>query len=65
MSRLSETIDIISNTRQALMEGSVDKPALFLIPVLSEIAISLAFIADLMEEKQVEWRRSEKLYKHD
>lgn len=49
MSRVKETINTIDDVKLALI-GKVDKPALYLIPVLCQIALSLAVIADEMSK---------------
>ena len=49
MSRVNETFDIIEETKTAMI-GSIEKPTLYLIPILSQIALSLAVIADKMQE---------------
>ena len=49
MSRESATYDMISNLKTMLM-GDIKIPELFLIPSLTEIAISLAVIADCLTE---------------
>ena len=49
MSRWSETWDTIENTKTALI-GDVQKPTLYIIPILSQIALSLAVIADEMRK---------------
>lgn len=53
MSRVKETLDTIDNTMNA-MYGSVEKPTLFLIPILSQIALSIAVIADKCTEEDAE-----------
>lgn len=50
MSRKKETLDTIENLETALI-GNVKKPELYLLPILSEIAVSLAVIADAMSEE--------------
>lgn len=53
MSRKKETLDTIENLETALI-GNVKKPELYLLPILSEIAISLAVIADkLLKDSEV------------
>lgn len=47
MSRVKETLDTIDDIKTGLI-GDVSKPSLFLIPILSQIALSLAVIADKM-----------------
>ena len=49
MSRLRNTYDTIDGLKSALI-GDVKKPELMLIPLLSEIALSLAAIADSLRE---------------
>lgn len=49
MSRTKETWDTIDETKTSLI-GNVEKPALYLLPILSQIALSLAVIADKMTE---------------
>lgn len=51
MSRVEATRDTIGEIRIAMVEP-IQKPVLYLIPILSEIAISLATIADKMCEKR-------------
>lgn len=51
MSRKKETLDIIDYTKTSLI-GDVQKPTLYLIPILSEIALSLAVIADILQDKE-------------
>ena len=51
MSREKETLDTIDGTKEALI-GCVKNPVLFLLPILSEIALSLAVIADNMRGDQ-------------
>ena len=48
MSRVSETYKAIEGTKTALY-GSVEKPILYLIPLLTQMALSLATIADSMK----------------
>lgn len=47
MSREKETLYTIDETRSALI-GDVKNPTIFLLPILSQIALSLAVIADNM-----------------
>lgn len=47
MSRVKETWDTIDAIKTSPI-GDVSKPLLFLIPILSQIALSLAVIADKM-----------------
>ena len=49
MSRESETIRTIKETME-MMTGDVKKAPLYLLPILSQIALSLAVIADCMTE---------------
>ena len=51
MSRESETLNTIGETME-MMIGDVQKPSLYLLPILSQIALSLAVIADCMREEQ-------------
>ena len=51
MSRESETLNTIGETME-MMIGDVQKPSLYLLPILSQIALSLAVIADCMMEGQ-------------
>lgn len=53
MNRVKETLDSINYTKEA-MYGSVEKPTLFLIPMLAQIALSLAVIADKCTEGDAE-----------
>ena len=48
MSRVSETYEAIEGTK-TMLYGSVEKPTLCLIPLLTQIALSLATIADSMK----------------
>ena len=45
MSRVKDTIETIEYTKSDLY-GKVEKPVLYLLPMLAEIAIPLAVIAD-------------------
>ena len=47
MSRFKETWNTIDDVKTGLI-GDASKPVLFLIPILSQIALSLAVIADKM-----------------
>lgn len=58
MSRVEDTFNTIDETKRA-MYGSVEKPILFLIPMLSQIALSLAVIADKCTEEDAERRQDE------
>lgn len=49
MSRVKETENTIDDVKTSLI-GNVEKPALYLLPILSQIALSLAVIADKMTE---------------
>ena len=49
MSRESETIRTIRETME-MMTGDVKKAPLYLLPILAQIACSLAMIADCMTE---------------
>ena len=51
MSRESETLNTIKDTME-MMTGDVQKASLYLLPILSQIALSLAMIADCMREGQ-------------
>ena len=51
MSRYKETMDTIDNLKSSMI-GNVDKPVLYTLPLLSQIALSLAMIADCMREEQ-------------
>ena len=51
MSRESETLHTIKDTME-MMTGDVQKASLYLLPILSQIALSLAMIADCMREGQ-------------
>lgn len=54
MSRKQETLNTIDDLKTAMI-GDVKKPVIYVIPILSQIAISLAVIADkLCEEKVTE-----------
>ena len=53
MSRERETLYTIDETKTALI-GDVKKASLYLLPILSQIALSLAVIADCMMEEQDE-----------
>lgn len=51
MSRLEETIVSINAVRYAIRKESKSaNPILFTVPILSQIAVSLAVIADAMSE---------------
>ena len=53
MSRLEETIISINAVRDATRKESKSaSPILFTIPILSQIAVSLAVIADAMSEEE-------------
>ena len=49
MSRLKETQDCIDDTYSNLI-WNIDNPAQYLLPMLSEIALSLAMIADKLTD---------------
>ena len=49
MNREKETIFTIDETKTAMI-GDTQKPVLFLLPILAQIALSLAVIADKMTE---------------
>lgn len=49
MSRERETLHTIEETKTALI-GDVKKASLYLLPILSQIALSLAVIADYMRD---------------
>ena len=51
--REKETLYTIDKTRSALI-GDVKNPTIFLLPILSQIALSLAMIADNMRGDQDE-----------
>lgn len=51
MSRESETLHTIKDTME-MMTGDAQKAPLYLLPILSQIALSLAVIADCMMEGQ-------------
>ena len=52
MSRLEETIISINAVRDAIRKESKSaSPILFTVPILSQIAVSLAVIADTMSEE--------------
>ena len=53
MSRVKDTRDTIDDTKTALV-GSVKKPELYMLPLLSQIALSLAVIADKLTEDEDE-----------
>ena len=53
MSRYKETMDTIDNLKTSMI-GNVDKPVLYTLPLLSQIALSLAIIADDIKEKKDE-----------
>ncbi len=50
MSRVKETLDAINYTGN-IMYGSAEPTILFLLPTLSQIALSLAVIADKCTEE--------------
>lgn len=58
MSRVKETLDTINDTKDA-MYGKAEKPTLFLIPMLAQIALSLAVIADKCTDDYAEGRQDE------
>lgn len=49
MSREKETINTIDDVRSSMF-GEIRKPELYLFPILSQIALSLAVIADEMSK---------------
>ena len=49
MSRTKETWNTIDDLKSAII-GDVKQPTLYLLPLLSEIALSLAVIADKMKD---------------
>ena len=49
MNRFDETITAINETKTALA-GDAKKPILYLLPILAEIALSLAIIADKLKK---------------
>lgn len=49
MSRVKETINTIDDIRSSMF-GEIKKPELYLLPILSQIALSLAVIADEMSK---------------
>ena len=49
MNRVKETKTAINETKTALA-GDAKKPILYLLPILAEIALSLAVIADKLTE---------------
>ena len=51
MSRVTDTWGTIEETKTALI-GDVKKPELYMIPLLSQIALSLAVIADKLTEDE-------------
>ena len=53
MSRVKQTLDTI-NYIGNVMYGSAENPTLFLLPILSQIALSLAVIADKCTEEDTE-----------
>lgn len=53
MSRIRETLYTIDETKTALI-GEVKKPELYLIPILCQISLSLATIADAMTKRNGE-----------
>jgi len=53
MRRVKDTWETIEETKTALI-GDVKKPELYLIPLLSQIALSLAVIADKLTEDEAE-----------
>ena len=53
MSRVKDTWDTIDDTKTALI-GDVKKPELYMLPLLSQIALSLAVIADKLTEDEAE-----------
>lgn len=50
MSRVSETLFAIEETKNDLI-GELKKPVIIIIPLLEQIAISLASIADSMKKE--------------
>ena len=53
MSRLEETIISINAVRDAIRKESKSaSPILFTVPILSQISVSLAVIADAMSEEE-------------
>ena len=53
MSRESETYFTIDQTKTALI-GEVKQPVIVLIPLISQIALSLASIADSLKREEAE-----------
>lgn len=51
MSRVKDTLETIEYTKTELY-GKVEKPVLYLLPMLAEIAISLAVIADSVSKER-------------
>lgn len=49
MSRTKETWNTIDDLKSAMI-GDVKQPTLYLLPLLSQIALSLAVIADKMKD---------------
>lgn len=58
--REKETAETISSMRDAMI-GPVEKPVLYLIPILTEIALSLAVIADKCTEEDAERGQDEQI----
>ena len=52
MSKVSDTYEMIDLVKTSLLAGEYRKPELALMPILCDIAISLAEIADSLKEKQ-------------
>ena len=53
MSRVSETSITIEGTSRSLI-GEVKQPVIIALPLLAQIALSLAVIADIMTEEGAE-----------
>lgn len=53
MSREKDTWKTIEETKTALI-GDVKKPELYMLPLLSQMALSLAVIADKLTEDEAE-----------
>ena len=56
MSRVSETLETIEGLKEAMI-GNIKKPELYLLPILSQMALSLAVIADTEQKTFEEWDR--------
>ena len=52
MSRKKETLKTLHQLTTAMMHGEFNEGAICLLPILTEIALSLAVIADRMEGRK-------------